>query len=79
MHQNFKYPKWQEPVAAAILEFNSQQFLAKIQKAEEAIAGRLQELTSEENSQEERCLLYDTISILRGVKHDRLGFLRPET
>lgn len=73
MDWNLKYPNWQEPVAAAILEFNPMQLLAKMRKAEEAIANRLRELAVEKNNDEERRLLSDSLSVLRRVKEDRLG------
>jgi hypothetical protein len=72
---HLKYPSWQEPVAAAILEFKPEQFLAKAQRAEEAISARLQELTFEESNKEELRLLNDSLSIIRGIKLDRLNFL----
>ena len=37
-----KYPQWQEPLASAILEFNHEQLREKVQKAEEAIAQRIE-------------------------------------
>jgi hypothetical protein len=39
-----KYPQWQEPLASAILEFNREQLREKVQKAEEAIAQRIEQL-----------------------------------
>jgi hypothetical protein len=59
-------------VAAAILQFNSQQFVAKVQKAEKAIANRFHELEREKNNEEERRLLFDSLSVLRGVKETGL-------
>ena len=38
-----KYPQWQEPLAAAILEFNAQQLRGKVQRAEEVITYRMKE------------------------------------
>ena len=70
---NLKYPQWQEPLAAAILEFNPQQLIAKVQRAEEAIASRSQELRFERRNQEEARLLSDGLSIIQDLKTDRLG------
>ena len=70
-----KYPQWQEALAAALLEFNSQQPRGKLQRAEEAITKRFQELEFEKDNQEELRLLSDGLSIIRDVKEDRLGIL----
>ena len=69
------YPQWQEPLAAAILEFNPQQLREKIQKAEEAIARRIDELAFDPRNEHERRVLRDALSILRDVRRDRLGSL----
>ena len=60
---DLKYPKWQEPLATAILEFNPQQLPAKLQRAEEAIFNRIGELTFEKDAKEGR-LLSDGLSII---------------
>ena len=73
MDMGLKYPRWQEPLAAAILEFNPQQLRGKLQKADEAITNRIQELTSENDNGHERRALLDGISIVQSVKRDRLG------
>ena len=72
---DLKYPQWQEALAAALLEFNSQQLRGKLQRAEEAITKRFQELEFEKDNQEELRLLSDGLSIIRDVKEDRLGIL----
>jgi hypothetical protein len=41
-----KYPQWQEALAAALLEFNSQQLRGKLQRAEEAITKDFKNLNS---------------------------------
>ena len=75
---NLKYPQWQEPLAAAILEFDRQKLREKVQRAEEAIASRIEELATEQGDERERLALFDGLSILRGVKKDRLVVLDPE-
>jgi hypothetical protein len=72
MNGDLKYPSWQEPLAAAILEFSPRKLPAKIQKAETAIARRFQELAFEKDGLEESRLLFDGRSILRDLKRDRL-------
>jgi len=68
-----KYPQWQEPLAAAIVEFNPQQLPDKLKTAEEAISKRIEELALEQGDQRERLALFDGLSILGRVKKDRLG------
>lgn len=72
MNLELEYPGWQEPLAAAILEFNPQQLCGKLQKAEEAITNRIQELAGGEDNEHELRLLFDGLSILRDVKKGRL-------
>jgi len=67
-----KYPQWQEPLAAAILEFNAQQLRGKVQRAEEVITYRIQELSVDKGNEEERRALSDGLSIIRSLKRDRL-------
>ena len=68
---DLKYPKWQEPLATASLEFNPQQLPAKLQRAEEAIFNRIRELSFEKDAKEGR-LLPDGLSIIRSLKEHRL-------
>ena len=70
---DLKYPQWQKPLAAAILEFDAQHLRAKLREADEAIAGRFKELAFEKDNQEELRLLSDGLFILRRLKKDRLG------
>jgi hypothetical protein len=68
---DLKYPKWQEPLATAILEFDPQQLSAKLQSAEEAIFNRIGELAFEKDAKEGR-LLSDGLSVIRSLKEHRL-------
>ena len=72
---DLKYPQWQEPLAAAILEFDPQRLHEKLQRAEAAIVNRLEELALEPGNQLERLALFDGLSILRRVEEYRLGSL----
>jgi hypothetical protein len=71
MNGYLNYPQWQEPLQAAVLEFNPRQLPEKLQRAEEAIADRVRELASQGDCHERRALA-DGLSILQGVKKDRL-------
>jgi hypothetical protein len=68
-----EYPQWQELLAAAILEYNPNRLLDKLQRAEEAVACRMQELDGKENCEHELRLLYDGSTILRELREDRLA------
>jgi len=70
---DLKYPQWQEPLAAAILEFNRDLLREKVQKAEEAIAHRIEQLAFDHGNLHERPALFDGLDLLRSVKKDRLG------
>jgi hypothetical protein len=67
---DLKYPLWQEPLAAALLEFDPSELLAKVQQAQEAIAARFQELPYEQNTEEEFRLLSDGLALIRQLKKD---------
>jgi hypothetical protein len=67
------YPQWQEPLNAAIVEFDPWRLHCKIEEAEKAIGGRLQDLLSEESSEHELKALYEGLSVLRDLKKDRLA------
>jgi len=74
-----KYPQWQEPLFEAILEFKPQQLREKIQKAEEAIGRRFEELAFDTPNAHERRALLDGLNLLRSVKKDRLGILEEKS
>lgn len=68
-----KYPQWQQPLAAAILEFDPKRLPEKVRVAEEAIGVRICELALSKDSRDELRALADASSLIRGVKQDRLG------
>jgi hypothetical protein len=78
MNQNLKYPKWRQSLVEALLEFDPQQLLAKVQRAEESIVRRYRELAFEMRNQEELRQLSDGLSIIRDLKEGRLGALNPK-
>jgi hypothetical protein len=68
---SLKY-QWQEPLAAAIIEFYSQHLDGKLEEAEEAIHARFQELANNENTADERRALHDGLSLIRSVRKEGL-------
>ena len=73
-----KYPKWQEPYQQAMLELDPARLRQKIQDAEAAIYGRLQQLTDGaahiDGAKEERLAIDDAISGLRVIQTEKLAF-----
>lgn len=65
---DLKYPQWQEPLAAAIMEFDAQRLPGKLQKAEDAIATRLQKLASAKDHLDEVRALHDGLWLIRDIK-----------
>ena len=63
-NSELKYPQWQLPYREALLEFDRNRLLDKIQQAETAVRERLQVLEQRANGQEERQALSDAISTL---------------
>ena len=75
---DLKYPQWQEPLAEAICEFNPEHLRQKVQRAEEAIVRRIEELAFDPRNGREGQALVDGLELLRIVKKDRLGIPRSE-
>jgi hypothetical protein len=69
----FKYPRWQLPLEAAILEFDPMRLREKLHKAELAISDRLEEVATESNSQDEQRALANAVSTVR-ILVNRLAF-----
>jgi hypothetical protein len=64
-----KYPRWQQAVEAAILEFHPTQLAIKLQDAERAISKRMVELASEKKSEDELQALSDACSAIRVLEN----------
>ena len=73
---DLKYPQWQEPLAEAICEFDPEHLRQKVQRAEEAIVRRIDELACDPPNGREGQALVDGLELLRIVKKDRLGIPR---
>jgi hypothetical protein len=68
MTPELRYPLWEVPLMAAFLEFDSEQQRGKVEKAEEAIVRRIQELTLAKGGESELRLLHDGLSLIRQFK-----------
>jgi hypothetical protein len=69
-----KYPSWQSPLQEAILELDREMFAKKIQEVETLMFERLQEITSDPDHHDERQVLVDATTILRGLKKAKLSY-----
>jgi hypothetical protein len=67
-----KYPSWQTPLQEAILELNLKQLAERIQRVEILISERLQTLSSDTDTRDERQALANAASILRTLKKEKL-------
>jgi hypothetical protein len=72
--QELKYPKWQAPLQEAILEFDREKLIEKIQKVETVVFERLQELSSDSDHHGERQAIADALSTMRVLKKDELFY-----
>jgi len=72
MSDQLKYPQWQEPFRNAVTAFGTQQLGEKLRKVETMILDRMQVLSSDIKSLDERQSLLDAISIIRVLKRDKM-------
>jgi hypothetical protein len=69
-----KYPEWQAPLQDLILEFDREKALERIQKVENLIFERLQQLPQGSDGHSEQEAINDALFIIRNIKRDKLGF-----
>jgi hypothetical protein len=69
-----RYPEWQSPLQELILEFDREKVLERIQKVENLIFERLQQLPPGSDGDSEQEAINDALFILRNIKRDKLGF-----
>ena len=74
MCDELKYPQWQEPFRNAITACGTRQLSEKLKKVEAMVLDRLQVLSSDIKSLDERQALLDAISIIRVLKRDQVRF-----
>ena len=74
MSLELKYPQWQKPLKAALIEVDPRELHAKVQMAEMAISSRMQQLESASVSKDELSALADALSAIRVMKKDLRGF-----
>jgi len=69
-----RYPEWQRPYHAALLELDPKKLAHHAAEAEAAIFKRLQQLSNSQDGQAERQLIQGAISALKILKRDSLNF-----
>ena len=74
MDPEFRYPRWQRLLEAAILEFDPVQLCVRLQEVEVAISTRLQELASLKGDQDENQALRKAILTMRILEKNRRVF-----
>ena len=65
---DLRYPEWQRPIQAAMLEFDPQQLHIRIATAEAAISTRLAVLSETSDGDAERLAIQDGVRLLRFLK-----------
>jgi len=74
MSLELKYPHWQEPLKAVLLEVDYGELSGKIQMAEMAISRRMLQFESTSVSEDELRALVEAISVICVMKKDLQGF-----
>jgi len=65
---DLKYPEWQRPIQAALLEFDPQKLQERIALAEAAISARLDRLSEVSDGEAERMAIEDGLRLLSFLK-----------
>jgi hypothetical protein len=65
-----RYPEWQRPYQAALLELNPKKLAKHVEEAEAVIFKRLLQLSDSKDGQAERELIQGAISALRILKRE---------
>ena len=63
--EELKFPEWQKPLQNAILEFNRERLLERVQKVKTLIVERQQQLARSSDGHLEREALDDGLSLIR--------------
>jgi hypothetical protein len=69
-----RYPDWQRPYQAALVEFDPKKLAKHVEEAEAAIFKRLQQLSESQDGHAEHEVIQGAISALKILKRDSLNF-----
>jgi hypothetical protein len=72
MEQQLKYPQWQGPLQAAIVELDRVRLREKLETAEMAISKRSHELVGQADTTDELRAIADGLYIIRMLRASRL-------
>ena len=72
MSSELRYPKWQEPLAAAALEIESRRLLEKLQEVEKTVSRRIEEFTSATSDDDELRALHDGLSLTQCLRRETM-------
>ena len=72
MDPGLKYPGWQGPLHAAIVELETTKLRERLETAEVAISNRTQELATQCDSEDELRALAGGLYVIRMLRNDRL-------
>jgi hypothetical protein len=65
---NLKFPQWQAPLQALILEIDQEKVQAKIGEVETLVYERLQQICYTDDGHIERVAIFDALSAIRIIK-----------
>ena len=71
---SLRYPEWQRPYQAALLEVDPKKLSQRVEEAEAAIFKRLQQLSEGQDGQAEREVIEGAIHALKILKRESLNF-----
>jgi len=71
---SLRYPEWQRPYQAALLEGDPKKLAEHVWEAEAAIFQRLQKLNTSQDGRAERDAIQDALNGLKVLKRDMLEF-----
>ena len=69
-----RFPEWQQPYLAALMEADRKKILDRVTDAENAIFNRLQSLAGNADHHAERLAIEDALNALRVLKREALHF-----
>jgi hypothetical protein len=69
-----KYPEWEKPYQAALVEADPEKLRQKIHVAEWKVFQRLQQVSSDSDHHDERRAIADALNALRSLKRDVLYY-----
>jgi hypothetical protein len=73
-----RYPEWQKPYHAVLLEPNPQKLAQRVSEAERAILSRLQEIRIGSDNRMEAQAIEDALNGLRVLKNETANFNRSQ-